>query len=973
MLFSVLYGSAQDTERPNFLLVVCDDLNLMGLGSIAHPSLHTPNIDSLVSQSYVFTNAHANIAGCGPSRASMFSGVLPQTSGHSGYRMSENSWLDNPILAPTTSVFKQFLDNGYQVYGSGKNYHGLRYREEDFTEYYADPVHGPYASNNRIHSDLPESFEHFGTSFSWLENIPSYPEYTGWQNPNGSPFFFESDENRDLMGDEMTVNYCRETIESFAASDSSEPFFISAGLFNPHQPFHVPQKYWDLYEPSTFDLEFFRPDNTIPTLTALTNRYNAQSNKAIDPLIQESPSDDPEHYLRQYIHGYYASVSFVDDQIGALLEALEENGLSDNTIVIITSDHGLHLGSKGLLNKSTLWNDATAVPLIVKVPGEAAQIINEPVSLVDLYPTLLRFADIPEPESHSLDGQPLQDVISGVKTGSAILNCISKEEMELGETSKVAHSHHAFLKGRFKYIIYSSGEDELYDVATDFRETNDMSEDPQFQELRNTMHHLLGQEIGYIRPPAPQYECLYYGDFEQELNGWNPSVPSSEIGLIKNHPLLESNHVVLSGNSTEVLTNRNAVFRQAGTHELSLEGFSGSDSGELLIRISSEDATYLDTFLIMQEELMEYSLSFEVSEELPEFEELKIQLQSSCAFDIHLDNIAIRNLEIQNESLLPCISAESLQTDKPLHQLENKEFSLLLNQDAIDCEEISGNASQLWQKFSPEGSSGIIGVRIPNFDPVLEVYSSCSASEGPLFCYNERNDPNELVYLSDLIQGSEYYLRITSAKNLPWNNPFAADIKSLFINAKPAELSVQDFEVINQNGSLNLLNQVAFNYPITAFEFFFENLFSGETFNVALDFDPNLEYPITLFSDLVAGEFYTVSVRYNMDIIDVEIPFGPQKTFVYLPVSFIANDFVVFPNPIGTDASTLNLQFDTIETGEGVVSIFDMTGRKVFSQPVTLQSHVLNVSGLTGLSQGTYVAAFETKNGKSSQELLFVH
>jgi hypothetical protein len=543
----------------------------------------------------------------------------------------------------------------------------------------------------------------------------------------------------------------------------------------------------------------------------------------------------------------------------------------------------------------------------------------------------------------------------------------------LGETSKVAHSHHAFLKGRFKYIIYSSGEDELYDLGADFRETNDMSEDPQFQELRNTMHNLLGQEIGYIRPPTPQYECLYYGDFEQELNGWKPSVESSEISLTKNHPLIESNHVVLSGNSTEILTNRNAVFRQTGTHELSLEGFSDSDSGNLLIRISSDDAVYLETSLIMQPELAEYILSFEVSGELPEFEELKIELKSASPSDIHLDNIAIRNLEIRNESLFPCTSAEPLQTDKPLYQLENKEFSLLLNQIPVDCQEISGSASQLWQRFSPEGSSGIIGVRIPNFDPVLEVFSSCTASEDPLYCYNGRNDPNELVYLSDLNPGSEYYLRITSAKNLPWNNPFTADIKSLFINARPAELSMEPFEVLDQNGSFNLINQIAFNYPIAESEFHFENVFSGESFNVTLNFDPNLEYPITLFSDLEPGEFYTVSVRYSMDLIDVEIPFGPQKTFAYLPGSLVTSGFVVFPNPSQSDLSRLNLRFNTIETGEGVVNIFDMTGRKVFSQLVTIQSHVLNVSGLPGLSQGTYVVAFETKNGKSSQELLFVH
>jgi hypothetical protein len=233
----------------------------------------------------------------------MFSGILPQTSGHSGYRMSENSWLDNPILAPTTSIFRRLLDSDYEVYGSGKIYHALRYLEEDFTGYYSDPVHGPYASNRRIHSALPESFDEYGLSFGRLEDIRSYPEYIGWQNPNESPFFFENDENRDLMGDEMTVDYCQNIMESYVADSSNAPFFLTAGLFNPHQPFHVPEKYWDLYEPSTFDMAFFQPDSAIPTLTALTNRYNSRSNKAYDLMADESPADDPSFYLQQTIHG----------------------------------------------------------------------------------------------------------------------------------------------------------------------------------------------------------------------------------------------------------------------------------------------------------------------------------------------------------------------------------------------------------------------------------------------------------------------------------------------------------------------------------------------------------------------------------------------------------------------------------------------------------------------------------------------
>ncbi|MGB6036470.1 MAG: sulfatase-like hydrolase/transferase, partial [Cryomorphaceae bacterium] len=439
-LISVLVSSAcfsQSADKPNILLIICDDLNQIGLGTMIDPTVHSPNIDSLVAQSHVFTNAHANVAGCGPSRASMFSGVLPQTSGHSGYQMNQNSWLDNPVLSQTTSVFKNFLDNGYAVYGGGKVYHGFRLREEDFTSYYYEPVQGPFASNKQSHSDMPPSFEQYGLSFARLENVPSYPEYTGWQNRDVTPFFYESDENRDLMADELPVEWCRDILESYVADSSDMPFFLSAGIYNPHEPFHVPGKYWDYYDSTAFNFEFLQPDTAIPVLTAETNRYNSQSNEAYDLMEEESPTNDPKHYLRQFIHGYYASVSFVDEQIGSILQILDDTGLAENTIVIFTSDHGFHLGSKNLVAKSTMWNDASAVPFVIRMPGEEPIIIEEPISLIDLYPTLLEFADIPEPDSYSLDGKAIQEIITGQESGSAILFGLSREKLDLNEPSKV--------------------------------------------------------------------------------------------------------------------------------------------------------------------------------------------------------------------------------------------------------------------------------------------------------------------------------------------------------------------------------------------------------------------------------------------------------------------------------------------------------------------------------------------------------
>lgn len=970
LLFIASYCLGQSAERPNILLIICDDLNQMGLGTMVDSTLHTPNIDSLVGESIVFTNAHANVSGCGPSRASMFSGVLPQTSGHSGYQMSQNSWLDNPFLSQTTSVFKQFLDDGYEVYGSGKVYHAYRLREEDFTEFYSFPTQGPFASDKRNHSGMPESFEEYDLSFARLENVPSYPEHTGWQNRNGSPFFFESDENRDLMADELTVEWCTNLLESYSADNSGNPFFLSAGIYNPHEPFHVPEKYWNLYDTAAFNFGYLQPDTAIPILTAATNRYNSKSNKAYNLMEDESPTHDPKYYLRQFIHGYYASVSFVDEQIGALLDALEVNGLSENTIVILTSDHGFHLGSKGLVAKSTLWNDASSIPFIIKIPGADPQIILDPISLIDLYPTLLDFGNVPAPESHTLEGMPVQEIISGNESGAAILFGLSKELLEAGELAEVEHSHHALLIGRFKYIHYSSGEDELYDIQSDFRETLDISEQTEFQAVRNSLYRELYRRVGHIRSPLPNYNCLYYGDFEQELNGWFPSNPDLNFGLIESDSLIDSRHLAISGNTSQPIRNENITFRSEGEHHLVFKARSNAENADISILITSDDHVFLDTVATIDSNLNSYSFSFEVFEPLPAFGEPILYLLSASMLEIYLDDVFIYDADQRSESLSPCLFAETIQTDVSLVQLENKSLVPHLNQKSVECETISGSAPQLWQQFSPETTTGIIGALIPDLNPVIEVFSDCDAQSS--ICLNQLSGDLEFFYLTDLIPDATYYVRITSDRNVNAFNQGAAMVKSAFLNAGPAKLSGESVEILNQTSFLELTDQPSFKRSISQVQFRFEELPFGQVFTYNLSPNPSLTYPISEFTHLLGNTKYDVSVSYRLDKLGVDVPLGPKKRIHLQGISSISK-FLLFPNPTETNLTTLSLRFNNIETGEGVVSIFDLAGRKVFSQSSSIQSHLLNISGLPSLSQGTYLVAFETNNGTLNQELLFVH
>ncbi|HKK37921.1 MAG TPA: sulfatase-like hydrolase/transferase, partial [Cryomorphaceae bacterium] len=284
--------SSQTSNHPNVLLIFCDDLNISGLGSLIDPNIITPTIDSLVNQSAVFTNAHANSTLCGPSRASVFTGVLPSTSGHYGRNMSIEKWYENPYLSTASTIFSHLKNNNYKVYGAGKIFHKKRNKEEDFDDLYLEPFQGPYPYNNLTHSDLPEELSPINISFSPLENVPSYPEGEGWF-ANGLPYFYESEENRDPTGDELSLLYADSIFQAHTTNLSEDPFFLTLGLYKPHLPFHVPQKYFDMYPLEGIELSEYELDSTDFAVAAFINRINARSNQQIETLIELSPEDDP--------------------------------------------------------------------------------------------------------------------------------------------------------------------------------------------------------------------------------------------------------------------------------------------------------------------------------------------------------------------------------------------------------------------------------------------------------------------------------------------------------------------------------------------------------------------------------------------------------------------------------------------------------------------------------------------------------
>jgi len=304
-LFLASLCYAQSSENPNIVFIFCDDLNASGLGITADPNVVTPNIDSLAAAGLTFYNAHSNSTICGPSRASVFTGLLPSSSGHFGLNMGFESWEENPVLSQTTTMFGHMRQEGYKVYASGKIFHAGRNRPTDFDDHYQMPFQGPWAFERRSHSDLPEEFTDLRISMAPLESLPTYADGDdGWfVFGQGLPFFYESEDNRDLLGDELSALYCDSIFELHNNLDEQEPFFLTVGVHNPHSPFHVPQKYFNLYPLEDLDLTPYSIDSIEFAAAAFGNRMNSNSNMHIDGLMEASPEEDPLLFLKKYMQG----------------------------------------------------------------------------------------------------------------------------------------------------------------------------------------------------------------------------------------------------------------------------------------------------------------------------------------------------------------------------------------------------------------------------------------------------------------------------------------------------------------------------------------------------------------------------------------------------------------------------------------------------------------------------------------------
>ena len=449
-LLLFLFALPLAAEKPNILFIAIDDLNdwVSPLGG--HPQVQTPNMERLAQRGTTFLNAHCQSPLCNPSRTSLMTSLRPSSTGIYGLA----PWFREVDEFKYVLSLPQYLETqGYSTYSTGKIYHGGYGRKENDSEF---QVMGPAAG---VGVRPPEKL--VTTPFG---NHP----LVDWGT------FPHQDEDK---GDWKVATWAEEVLDG----KPKGPWFLSVGFFLPHVPNYATQKWFDLYPEESVQLPPWIPGDRNDTSRSswYTHWYLPEPRLK---FIRET------HQWRNLVRSYLATVSFVDSQVGRVLDALERNGLAENTIVVLWSDHGYHLGEKDITGKNTLWDRSTRVPLIFAGPGVGInKKTNRPAELLDIYPTLLELTDLPE--NDKLEGHSLVPQLEDPK---------AKREWPAITTHN--QGNHSVRNEDWRYIVYRDGEEELYDMNEDPHEWNNLAYNSKYGRVKKLMRKWLPEED---RLPAP--------------------------------------------------------------------------------------------------------------------------------------------------------------------------------------------------------------------------------------------------------------------------------------------------------------------------------------------------------------------------------------------------------------------------------------------------------------------------------------
>lgn len=456
-------------ERPNILFIAIDDMNdWTTLFDKGNP-IQTPNLERLAARGTFFSRAYCASPGCNPSRTAIMTGYRPTTSGVYGNR---TPWAE--IMPDAVTIPKYFeVHGGYATRGAGKIFH-----------------HGSTGKEPKGKPAFQEFFKKLDIRGPGLNN--NYNGYKKATNPRLGALAFDWGVHDQKMID---VDMC-EYIETQMEKSWDEPLFLAAGIFNPHLPFYAPQETFDRYPLEETRLPPM-PEGDLDDVGEMARRMVRKEYWIWDNTTAQPRGSAGS--LQKMVQSYQAAADYADQMVGRLLDALDASGQADNTVIVLWSDHGYHLGDKEACVKFTLWEKANRVPFIVVAPGVTTPgtRIDQPVGLIDIYPTLLELAGLP-PKSDN-DGLSLVPLLKN-PTGKWVRPALMNE----------GPGNHAVRSERWRYISYNNGDEELYDHLNDPWEHKNLAGDssyagviaehrkwlPKNEASGVAMDHLL-------RPPPP--------------------------------------------------------------------------------------------------------------------------------------------------------------------------------------------------------------------------------------------------------------------------------------------------------------------------------------------------------------------------------------------------------------------------------------------------------------------------------------
>jgi arylsulfatase A-like enzyme len=449
--FGMLITQACGPEQPyNVLLIVADDMNEYGFFH-THPQVKTPALDAFRQSSISFRNAYCPAPACSPSRTAFLSGVSPHRSGK--YYNGSEAW-SIPLMQNQETLMEWFQRAGFNTYGKGKLFHSQISRERvarNFVGPTGKAGFGPF----------PDSTHRTFGSKGRFRGVQAFAE----------------EEFPDSRNAENVIEILQEKHE--------KPFFIMYGLWRPHSPYTCPQRFLDMYNPDEITIPKGYASSDLEDLPPIPRTYIQEDDQKEFLQIANS-----EAQWKRYLRGYFACYTYVDYNIGRVLDALEASEYAENTIVVVTSDNGFHMGEKDRFNKNSLWEQSAITPMAIRVPGSGhgGEICRSPVNLQDLYPTFVDYCGDGLEPLQPIDGNSIRELLEDPAT-----------EWENPSITYFGQNWVSVRSERFRFISYPDGTEELYDHQIDPWELNNLAGNPKYEKEKAQLKRHHPEEMAIAR------------------------------------------------------------------------------------------------------------------------------------------------------------------------------------------------------------------------------------------------------------------------------------------------------------------------------------------------------------------------------------------------------------------------------------------------------------------------------------------